>query len=85
MLVFAVAVLNASFDNKSRTVKSLKYATDDCIAPEKIRAYIATENSVMKCRIDKFGIDMPNFDETIDEINDAANVLASQLAAGETD
>ena len=78
-------MLNASFANKSRTIKRLKYAKDDCIAPEKIRAYIATENSVMKCEIDKFGIDMPNFDETINEINDAANELASRLAAVGTD
>ena len=73
-------MLSSSFAHKARTIKKLKYAKDDCIAPDRIRAYVATENSIAKCSIDKFGIDMPNFDETINKINDVANELASRLA-----
>ena len=73
-------MLSSSFDNKAKVVKRLKYAKEDCIAPEKIRAYIATGNSLTRCEIDKFGIDMPNFDETINDINDAASELAARLA-----
>ena len=78
-------MLNSSFDDKARILEKLKYATDDCIAPERIRAYTATENTLKKCRIDKFGIDMPHFDETIDEINAAANELCARLASHATD
>ena len=73
-------MLNGSFNNKTKVVKKLGYTKDACIAPERIRAYIAQEQSLTRCEIDKFGIDMPNFDETINTINDAANELAMRLA-----
>lgn len=73
-------MLSHPFDNRTRVIKKLRYARDDCIAPEGVRAYIATENSITKCEIDKFGIDMPNFDETINKINNVANELAIRLA-----
>ena len=73
-------MLSCSFKNKAKIIKRLKYARDDCIAPERIRAYVAAENSITKCDIDKFGIDMPHFDETINTINNVANELAIRLA-----
>ena len=76
-------MLNGSFRNKTRAVKKLGYTRNDCIAPERIRAYIAQAQSLTKCEIDRFGIDMPNFDETINEINDVANELASRLTEDE--
>ena len=33
-----------------------------------------------RCQVDELGIDMPNFDETINKINDVANELAMRLA-----
>ena len=73
-------MLSCSFDNKAKVVRRFGYAKDDCIAPERIRAYIAQQNGLTKCEIDKLGIDMPNFDETINKINDVANELAIRLA-----
>ena len=73
-------MLSRAFGNKAKTIKKLGYAKDDCIPPERIRAYIAEGGSVTKCEIDRFGIDMPNFDKTINEINDAANELSIRLA-----
>ena len=72
-------MLRSSFRNREEVMKRLKYKGDDCIDPERIRAYIATKDSLTKCQVDRFGIDMPNFDETIDRINDVANELASRL------
>ena len=76
-------MLNSSFRNKAKVIKKLQYAKDDCIAPEKIRAYIAAGGSIAKCEIDRFGMDMPNFDETINNINDVANELAAHLEGEE--
>ena len=73
-------MLSSSFADKKRVVKRLRYAKEDGIAPERIRAYVAVESSIAKCRIDNFGIDMPNFDETIDAINNVASELAIRLA-----
>ncbi len=73
-------MLSCSFDNKAKAVRRFGYEKNDYIPPERIRAYIAQQNGLTKCEIDKFGIDMPNFDETINKINDVANELAIRLA-----
>ena len=72
-------MLSCSFDSKAKVMRRLKYAKDDYIAPERIRAYIAQGNGLTRCEVDEFGIDMPNFDETINKINDVANELAMRL------
>ena len=78
-------MLDSAFRNKAKTVKKLGYAKDDRIAPERIRAYIAENGSVTKCGIDKFGMDMPNFDRTIDDINDVASELAARVTENSVD
>ena len=74
-----LVMLNGLLEGKEEIVKSLKYENDDGIAPSRIRAYVAKENGLAKCVVDKFGVDMPVFDQTIDRINRAANELASYL------
>ena len=72
-------MLSKSFDNKSKLVKKLKYKKDDFLEPDSVRAYVAEKNSLTPCTIDQFGIDMPVFDKTINEINRVSNELASRL------
>ena len=71
-------MLNRLKDQK-KVVKDLGYKKDDFIEPDAIRAYVAEGDSLTKCDIDEFGIDMPVFDETIDKINRTSNELASRL------
>ena len=78
-----LVMLNSTFAEKESVAKKLKYRPDDALEPESIRAYIAEDNGLKRCDIDKFGIDMPVFDTTIDEINKVANELASRLSEGE--
>ena len=78
-------MLSRPLRNKSNVMRRLKYARYDWIEPERIRAYVAADGSISRCKIDKFGIDMPNFDQTINEINDVANELASRLTEDEAD
>lgn len=73
-------MLSSSFTNKARVIKKLGYTKADCLKPERIRAYVAAENTVTRCRIDRFGIDMPHFDETINSINNVANDLAARVS-----
>ena len=75
-----LVMLNGLIESKEEVVRSLKYENDDGIAPGRIQAYVAKENGLAKCVVDKFGVDMPVFDRTIDRINRAANELASHLA-----
>ena len=72
-------MLSRSFDSKSELVKKLKYKKQDFLPPESIRAYVAEKNSLTPCTIDQFGIDMPVFDKTINDINRVSNELASRL------
>lgn len=57
----------------------LGYEKSDRIDRSRVRAYVAENNGLTKCRIDRFGIDMPVFDEAIDGINRVANDLASRM------
>ncbi len=72
-------MLSQSFEDKDAVLRKLKYGTDDFIKPDSIRAYVAEDNGLSKCEVDGFGVDMPVFDKTIDEINKAANELSSRL------
>ena len=78
-------MLSKSFENKSKIVKKLKYKKDDFLPPESVRAYVAEDNTLTPCTIDEFGIDMPVFDKTINEINRASNELASRLMIEDED
>ena len=73
-------MLSRPFENKKDVIKKLKYQEDDYLAPESVRAYVAEKNTLRQCDVDEFGIDMPVFDETIDQINTVANELAARLA-----
>ena len=74
-------MLSRPFAGKNDVVKKLKYREDDFLAPESVRAYIRRrKHTLRQCEVDDFGIDMPVFDKTIDQINTAANELASRLA-----
>ena len=72
-------MLSSSFRNKPAIVKKLGYDVDDFLEPERVHAYVTKKGGLMKCDVDRFGMNMPNFDETIDRINDASNELAARL------
>ena len=74
-----LVMLSKSFTDKDAIVRKLKYQADDFLSPDSIRAYVAEENSLTRCKVDEFGIDMPVFDKTIDEINRVANELESRV------
>ena len=72
-------MLDSDFEGKDAVLRSLGYKADDALNRDSIRAYVAQNNGLDRCGVDRFGIDMPLFDETIDDINATANELASRL------
>ena len=78
-------MLSNPFSDKAEIIEEFGYEENDCIPPETVRAYIAENNGLTKCKVDKFGIDMPIFDRTIDGINRVANNLASRVAENTAD
>ncbi len=75
-----LVMLNSTVAEKEEVRKKLKYRADDALDPAAIRAYVAENNGLTRCDVDQFGIDMPVFDRTIDEINSIANELASRIS-----
>ena len=75
-----LVMLDGSFPDREAVAERLGYEADDCIAPDRIRAYVTEKNSLTRCTVDRFGIDMPIFDTTIDRINAVANELSSRLS-----
>ena len=72
-------MLAQDFKSKDAVLKKLRYTADDALNPSLIRAYVAENGGLTQCTIDRFGIDMPVFDKTIDSINEASIELASHL------
>ena len=60
--------------------RELGYGADEGIHSERIRAYVAEKNTLKPCIVDRYGIDAPVFDETIDRINRVSDKLASAVA-----
>ena len=75
-----LVMLSKPFKDKEAVIKKFKYSTDDFLDPDSIRAYVAEDSSLTRCDVDRFGIDIPVFDETIDSINKVANDLASRMS-----
>lgn len=69
--------------NRRLERKYLNYAPGGGLGRERIRAYVAENNSLTPCVVDQYGIDAPVFDETIDRINRASNDLAFAVTDAE--
>ncbi|MDE0449495.1 MAG: AAA family ATPase [Spirochaetaceae bacterium] len=72
-------MLSRDLDGKQDLLKKLKYDTDDALDPGRIRAYVAENGTLTACNVDKYGMEMPNFDSTIDDINHATNEISSRI------
>lgn len=72
-------MLNSSFEGKEALIKKLKYKSCESLDPESLRCYIAEDGQLTRCEVDKFGVDLPMFDKTIDSINKTSNELAFRL------
>ena len=79
-----LVMLSSSFPERDSVMRRLGYTANDFLKPDSVRAYVAEHNSLSKCSVDEFGMDMPIFDATIDDINRVANELASRLTEYET-
>ena len=72
-------MLSRNFDGREELLKRLKYDTEDALDPGRIRAYVAENDTLTACNVDEYGMEMPNFDSTIDEINHATNEISSRI------
>ncbi len=72
-------MLSSSFVDKEETIRYLGYQSDDYLNPDSVRAYVAENKTLTPCPKDKYGIDLPLFDKTIDDINRVSDDLYARL------
>ena len=72
-------MLSNSFEGKKEFIKKHKYGDNEFLYSRDLRCYVAEEGQLNPCKIDKFGVNMPIFDNTIDDINKVSNELATRL------
>ena len=66
-----------------RLPRELGYKADDRLNADSVRAYVAEGNGLTPCKVDRYGIEIPLFDETIDDINRVSNELAAAISTTE--
>ena len=76
-------MLSRDFHGKEDMLKRFRYEREDVLAPGLIRGYIADNGTLTACSVDKYGMEMPNFDSTIDDINRVTNEISSRLFENE--
>ena len=72
-------MLNQDLQDRDKLMKKYGYRETEVLREGAVRAYLAGEGGVTVCKVDRFGIDMPMFDTTIDRINRTANELAERV------
>lgn len=72
-------MLGNSFEGKKEFIKKHKYGGNEFLHSKDLCCYVAEEGQLTPCEIDKFGVNMPIFDNTIDNINKVSNELATRL------
>jgi predicted ATPase len=70
-------MLSQDFKGKKDFLKKNSgiYSERDFLKPESVNAYICKDGTLKKCFVDKKGMDINSFDETIDEINRISDEL----------
>lgn len=60
--------------------RKFKYDVNDALSASQVRAYIAENGTLIETPITRFGMRMPLFDKTIDDINTVANAFGFALS-----
>jgi ABC-type Mn2+/Zn2+ transport system ATPase subunit len=63
-------ILGNEFEDRSKIMKKYKYTEEEVLDKSKVKVYIAEKKTLVAASIDDTGIEVPSFDEEIDEMND---------------
>lgn len=74
-------IMLSQLDGDNLAIQALNYAKSDRLDPSSVRAYVADDHDLGRAKVDEFGVDMPVFDDTIDDINRASRALAAEVQA----
>lgn len=77
-------MLANDFEGKAELMAELGYTQADILKADDLRAYIAHSGSVERIQTDSFGMMTSAFDETISQINNAAEKLSEAISEKQT-
>ena len=77
-------MLSSPLEDGDEARKRLGYGENDRLSPEQVQAYVAKDGTLTLCNKDRFGIEVPVFDETIDDLNNRSEELADQIMMKES-
>lgn len=69
-------MLGRDIPQKSEFMDRHGYAKDEFLKAESVKAYTATDGTLVECESDDYGMDFPSFDDTINELNSTSWELA---------
>ena len=72
-------MLSGDFDDKEQIIGEFDYRDGDSLPPHRVKAYTAENGSLTPHLPDEFGLNMPVFDDTINNINRASIKLATRI------
>ena len=72
-------MLSSPLEDGDRAKRELGYRKDHQLTLNQVQAYVAKDGTLAVCDKDKFGVELTVFDETIDELNQTSEELASQI------
>ena len=72
-------MLGRDFPEKEVVARKLGYRAGEGLDPRLVRGYVAEDGGLTECEIGAYGIEMPVFDTTIDDINHVAIELSSRV------
>ena len=78
-------MLSSSFARKEEAMERMRYREANALSPSQVRAYTAEGGELIPNRVDEYGIRMPVFDQTIDDINRRARELYTRIEGEKED
>ena len=72
-------MLSSPLEDGEQAKRELGYQEGDQLTLEQVRAYVAENGTLTPCENDKFGIEVPVLDETIESLNQRSEKLAIQI------
>ncbi len=58
-------------------IREFGYTEQDALDPTRVLAYVADRHTLKRATVDEYGVDMPLFDDAIDDINHISNSLSA--------
>ena len=73
-------MLGHDIPRKAEFIGRHDYAEDEFLKAEAVRAYVATGGELVECGSNEYGLDLPVFDDTINQLNSTSWELADLVA-----